>query len=130
MKAFLLFLILGGAALYTFLVITHNALQDGKSENTLAAQIQSSHPAVQQLSSWGTHLHDGALSQKPENPLATSQQTAPLPTQPSPGQDPQLKPAASPQVVASEDKAPTIESDSAGQEAERAKVVLAAAAAQ
>ena len=127
MKAFLLFLILGGAALYTFLVITHDALQDGKSENSLAAQIQSSHPAAQQLSSWGTRLQDGALSQKPENPLPASQQTAPLPAQPSPGQDPQLKPAASPQVVASEDEAPTIENDSAGQEAERAKVVLAAA---
>jgi hypothetical protein len=41
----------------------------------------------------------------------------------------QLKPAASPTFVASEkeNKAPTIESDSAGQEPERAKVVLAAA---
>jgi len=33
MKAFLLFLLLGGAALYTFLVVTHDALQDGKTEN-------------------------------------------------------------------------------------------------
>lgn len=127
MKAFLTFLAVGGVILYGLLAFTHNALQDGKSEDTGAAQIQSSHPTVQQLSSWGTHLHDGAPSQKPENLLATSQQTAPLPTQPSPGQDPQLKPAASPQVVASEDEAPTIENDSAGQEAERAKVVLAAA---
>jgi hypothetical protein len=126
MKAFLTFLAVGGVILYGLLAFTHNALQDGKSENSLAAQIQSSHPAVQQLSSWGTYLHDGAPSQKPENLLATSQQTAPLPTQPTPGQDPQLKPAASPQVIASEDKAPTIESNSAGQEPELAKVVLAA----
>ena len=126
MKAFLTFLAVGGVILYGLLAFTHNALQDGKSEDTRAAQIQSSHPTVQQLSSWGTHLHDGAPSQKPENLLATSQQTAPLPTQPSPGQDPQLKPAASPQVVASEDRAPTIESNSAGQELELAKVVLAA----
>ena len=127
MKAFLTFLAVGGAILYGLLALTHNALQDGKSENSLAAQIQSSHPAAQQLSSWGTYLHDEAPSQKPENSLATPQQTAALPAPPSPGQDPQLKPAASPQVVASEDKAPTIESDSAGQEPERAKVVLAAA---
>src|SRR6478609_10714862 len=32
MKAFLLFLLLGGAALYTFLVVTHDALQDGKQK--------------------------------------------------------------------------------------------------
>ena len=126
MKAFLTFVAVGGAILYGLLAFTHNALQDGKSENSLAAQIQSSHPAAQKLSSWGTYLDDGTPSQKPET-LATSQQTAPLSAQPSPGQDRQLKPAASPQVVASEDKAPTIESDSAGQEPERAKVVLAAA---
>jgi hypothetical protein len=127
MKAFLTFLAVGGAILYGLLAFTHNALQEGKSENSLAAQTQSSHPAAQQLSSWGTYVHDGTPSQKPENPLATSQLTAALPTQPSPGQDPQLKPAANPQFVASEDKAPTIESDSSGQEPERAKVVLAAA---
>ena len=39
MKAFLLFLILGGAALYTFLVVTHDALQDGKTENTLVSKL-------------------------------------------------------------------------------------------
>jgi hypothetical protein len=126
MKAFLIFLAVGSAVLYAFLAFTHNALQDGKAENALVAQTQSSHPAAQQLSSWGTHLRDGAPSQKPETPLATSQLTA-LPKLPSPGQDSQLKPAASPQFVASEDKVPTIESDSAAEEPERAKVVLAAA---
>ena len=53
--------------------------------------------------------------------------TAALPTQPSPGQSSEPKSVVDPQFVASEDKAPTIESDSAGQEPERAKVVLAAA---
>jgi hypothetical protein len=123
MKAFLTFLAVGGAILYGLLAFTQKTLEDGKAEDALAAQTQSSHPAVPQLSSWGTYLHDGTPNQKPENALATSQQTAALPTQPSPGQDPQ----PGPHFVVSEDKAPTIESDSAGQEPERAKVVLAAA---
>ena len=127
MKAFLTFLAVGGAILYGLLAFTQNALQDGKSENSLTAQTQSSHPAAQQLSSWGTYLHDGAPSQKPETPLATSQLTAALPTQPTPGQSFEPKSVVDPQFVASEDKAPTIESDSAGREPERAKVVLAAA---
>jgi hypothetical protein len=123
MKAFLTFLAVGGAILYGLLAFTHKALEDGKAENALAAQTQSSHPAAQQLSSWGTYLHDGTPNQIPENSLATSQQAAALRTQPSPGQDPQ----PGPHFVASKDKAPTIESDSAGQGPERAKVVLAAA---
>jgi hypothetical protein len=127
MKAFLIFLAVGGAILYGLLEFTHDALQDGKAENSLAVQTQSSHPAAQQLSSWDTYLHDRAPSQKPETPLATSQLTAALPTQPSPGQSSEPKSVVDPQFVASEDKAPTIESDSAGQEPERAKVVLAAA---
>jgi hypothetical protein len=127
MKAFLTFLAIGGAILYGLLLFTHDAFQAGKSENSLVAQTQSGHPASQQLSSWGTYLHDGTPSEKPENSLATSQQTAALPMQPNPGQNPNPMPAVSPQLVASEEKAPTIESDSAGQELERAKVVLAAA---
>jgi hypothetical protein len=126
MKAFLTFLAVGGAILYGLLAFANNALQDGKSENSLAAQTQSSHPAAQQLSSWSTYLHDGAPSQKPETPLATSQPTGALPTQPGPGQDFNPKPIVDPQFVASEDKAGTIESDSAEQKLERAKVVLAA----
>jgi hypothetical protein len=66
MKGFLLFLSLGGAALYTLLVFTDDVLQDGKAENTLAVQNQSSHPVAQQLSSWGTYLPSGSPSQKPE----------------------------------------------------------------
>jgi hypothetical protein len=126
MKGFLLFLSLGGAALYTLLVFTHDALQDGKAENTLAVQNQSSHPVAQQLSSWGTYLPSGSPSQKPESPLATSQQAAALPSQPSPSQDSERRPGADHQFAASADKAPAAESDSAKQEPERAKVVLAA----
>ena len=124
MKAFLIFLAVGGAILYGLLAFTHNALQDGKAENSLAAQTQSSHPAAQQLSSWGTHLQDGTPSQKPETPLATSQLTAALPTQPSPGQSFEPKSVVDPQFVASEDKAPTIESDSAGLRAGKPEIFL------
>ena len=105
MKAFLLFLILGGAALYTFLVVTHDSLQDGKTETTLAVQTQPNQPVAKQVSSWGTYL-----SQKPEAPLA--QQTAALPPQPSPSQDLERLPGAD-HLAAPEDKAATAQSDSA-----------------
>lgn len=123
MKAFLLFLILGGAALYTFLVVTHDALQDGKTEDTLAVQTQPNQPVAQQLSSWGSHLSSSSLSQKPEAPSA--QQTALLLPQPSPSQELERMPSADHQFAASEDKAAT--ADSADREpVVRAKVVLAA----
>jgi len=125
MKAFLTFLAVGGAILYGFLAFTNIALRDEKAENNLAAQNQSTHPAAQQPSSWSTYLHNGSPDQRDGSP-SQRPETASLPTQPSPGQDSQVKPAQSPQFVASEDKAPTIESDGAGQEPERAKVVLAA----
>jgi hypothetical protein len=118
MKAFLLFLILGGAALYTFLVVTHDALQDGKTESTLAVQTQPNQPVAKQVSSWSTYL-----SQKPEAPLV--QQTAALPPQPS--QDLQRLPGADHQFAAPVDKAATAQNDSADQEpVELAKVMLAA----
>jgi hypothetical protein len=86
MKAFLLFLLLGGAALYTFLVVTHDALQDGKTENTLALQTQPNQPVAQQLSSWGSHLSSSSLSLI-ESPSLTqaameSTTTEPLPAKP------------------------------------------------
>jgi hypothetical protein len=124
MKVFLLFLILGGAALYTFLVLTHDALQDGKTENTLAVQTQPNQPVAQQVSSWGTYLSSGSLSQKPEASLA--QQTAALPSQPSPSHDLERMAGADHQFAASEDKSATAKSDGAEQEPVRAKVVLAA----
>jgi hypothetical protein len=123
MKAFLIFLAVGGAILYGLLAFTHNALQDGKAENSLAAQTQSSYPAAQQLSSWGTHLHDGAPSQKPEAASATSQQPAALLPQLNASQDSERKPSADHQLAALEDKAPV---GTESERVERTKVVLAA----
>jgi len=117
MKAFLLFLVLGGVALYTFLVVTHDALQDGKTETTLAVQTQPNQPVAKQVSSWGTYL-----SQKPEAPLA--QQTAALPPQPSPSQDLERLPSADRQFAASDDKAATDGAEA--KPVELAKVMLAA----
>ena len=119
MKAFLLFLILGGAALYTFLVVTHDSLQDGKAETTLAVQTQPNQPVAKQVSSWGTYL-----SQKPEAPLA--QQTTALPSQQSANQDLERLPGADRQLAASEDKAATAQSDTYQEPVELAKVMLAA----
>ena len=119
MKAFLLFLILGSAALYTFLVVTHDSLQDGKTETTLAVQTQPNQAVAKRVSSWGTYL-----SQKPEAPLA--QQTAALPPQPSPSQDLKRLPGAD-QLTASENKSTSSGNDGvAAEPVERAKVVLAA----
>jgi len=117
MKAFLLFLILGGAALYTFLVVTHDSLQGGKTETTLAVQTQPYQPVAKQVSSWGTYL-----TQKPEAPLA--QQTAALPPQPSPSQDLERLPSADRQFAASDDKAATDGAEA--KPVELAKVMLAA----
>src|SRR5262249_22399470 len=125
MKAFLLFLSLGSAVLYTVLVVTHNALQDGKAENSFVIQTQITHPPAQQLSSWGTYLHDGAPSQITRTPVATFQTDA-LAPEPSRGQGSQLKPGVDPQFIVSGD-APTTEIGYAGREPERVKVVLAAA---
>ena len=119
MKAFLLFLILGGAALYTFLVVSHDSLQDGKTETTLAVQTQPNQPVAKQVSSWGTYL-----SQKPEAPLA--QQTAALPSQQSASQDLERLPGADHQLAASEDEAATAQSDTYQEPVELAKVMLAA----
>ena len=116
MKAFLLFLVLGGVALYTFLVVTHDALQDGKTETTLAVQTQPNQAVAKRVSSWGTYL-----SQKPETPL--TQQTAALPTQPSPSQDLERLPSADHQFAASDDKAATDGAEA--KPVELAKVMLA-----
>ena len=44
MKAFLLFLILGGAALYTFLVVSHDSLQDGKQKLPSPSKLNQTNP--------------------------------------------------------------------------------------
>ena len=106
-----LLLLLGvGAAIYTFLVITHDALPGGKAGDTLAGQTQPNHPVAERLSSWGSYLAPSP-SQNPR--LATSEQTAPLPSQvgDEASQNSERKPGAEYQFAASEDK-PTTTSDS------------------
>jgi len=127
MKGFLLFLTLVSVAIYTLLVITHDGIQDGRTQNTFADQTQPNPPVIEHLSSWGAYLPSGSLSQKPAAALATSQLPAALPPQPNPSQDSERKPGADHELAASEDKAPAFESYGAVQERfERAKVVLAA----
>ena len=140
MKGLLLFLSLVGAAIYALLVITHNVIPDGKAEDTFAGQTQPNHPVVRRLSSWGPYLPSRSLSQKPQAPVATSQQPAPLPPQQNaaygygprsysenPSQNSERKPGADHQLATSEDKAPATESDGAEPEpVERVKVALAA----
>ena len=127
MKGFLLFLSLVGVVIYALLAITHDGLQDGRTQNTFADQTQPNPAVIEHLSSWGAYLPSGSLSQKPAVALATSQQPAALPPQLNPSQDSELKPGAGHELAASEDKVPAFESYGAAQERfERAKVVLAA----
>ena len=74
MKQFLLFMGLVGAALYAFLVFTHNAITDGKSERIPVPQTQPNPPVPQRLSSWESHLPSRSQSQN-------SQPSAHLPAQ-------------------------------------------------
>ena len=114
-----LLLLLGvGAAIYTLLVITHDALPGG--EDTLDVQTQSNHSVDEHATSWGAYLPRRSLSQNPQ--AATSQQPAELLAQQS-----ERKPGTTYQLAASADKAPTSESDGVEPElVEWAKVVLAA----
>lgn len=111
----LLFLGLVGAAIYALLVYTHHVLPGGKAEDTFAGQIQPNHPVAQHLSSWGTHLASRSPSQN-------SQQSSPLP--PDPSQNTERKPGAWYQL-ASEAQPPASGSESPAP-VEWAKVVLAA----
>ena len=121
-----LLLLLGvGAAIYTFLVITHDALPGGKADDTLVGQTQPDHPVAERLSSWGSYLAPSP-SQNPR--LATSEQPAPLPPQVGDvaSQNSERKPGAEYQVAASEDKPTTTSDSSEPQSVELTKVVLAA----
>jgi hypothetical protein len=125
----LLLLLSVGAAIYTLLVMSHDALPgpSGKAENTFAGQTQPNHPVVERLSSWGSYLPSRSLSQNPQS--ATSQRSPQLPPQQSddPSQNSERKPGAEYQLAASEDKATTSKNSGAEQEpVEWAKVVLAA----
>jgi hypothetical protein len=111
-----------GAAIYTFLVITHDALPGG--EDTLNVQTQHNHPVGEHPSSWGSYLAPSP-SRNPQS--ATSQQSAEFPAQQSDGQNSERKPGTTDQLAASADKATTSESDVMEPEGvEWAKVVLAA----
>ena len=58
MSRLLLLLSLIGAAIYAFLIYTHDVLTDEKAEKTYAAQTQPNHP-VQHLSSWEPTFRTG-----------------------------------------------------------------------
>ena len=125
----LLLLLSVGAAIYTLLVITHDVSPGDKAEDIFAAQTQPNQPDAQHLSSWGTYLPSRS-SQKPQAPLAVSQEPAPLQQNAAdeatdPSQNSERKPGASYQLAASEAKAPASGSDG-GAPAKWARVVLAA----
>lgn len=118
-----LLLLLGvGAAIYTLLVITHDALPGGK--DSLNVQTQPNQSVDEHTTSWGVYLSSRSPSQNPQS--ATSQQSAEFPAQQSDGQNSERKPGTD-QLAASADKATTSESDVMEPEGvEWAKVVLAA----
>ena len=64
MRALLLLSIVG-AAIYAFLVATHNVISDSKVEDTFAGQTQPYHPIDRKLRSWGSNLPALAISQQP-----------------------------------------------------------------
>jgi hypothetical protein len=120
-----LLLLLGvGAAVYTLLVITHDALPGGN--DTFSGQTQSNHPVGERLSSWDSYLAPSP-SRNPQ--LAISQGSAPLPPQlgDDASQNSERKPGTEHQPAASEDKTPASVSVGAEPEpVEWAKVMLAA----
>jgi len=127
----LLLLLSVGATIYTLLVITHDVSPGDKAEDIFAGQTQPNQPGAQHLSSWGTYLPSRS-SQKPQAPLAVSQEPARLqqnaadePRATDPRQNSERKPGASYQLAASEAKAPASGSDG-GAPVKWARVVLAA----
>jgi hypothetical protein len=119
----LLLLLSVGAAIYTLLVITHDALPGGK--DTLNVQTQPNHSVDEHTTSWGAYLPSRSLSQDPQS--ATSQQPTELSAQQSDGQNSERKLGTTYQLAASADKATTSESEGVEPEpVEWAKVVLAA----
>jgi hypothetical protein len=74
----LLLLCLVGAALYGFLVVTEDALEDADSKGGVALHTQQNRSADEHLSSWGSYLPSPSQGQNPQ--LAASQ-PATLPSQ-------------------------------------------------
>lgn len=114
----LLLLSLVGAALYAFLVLTHNVVPNGKAEDTFAGKTQPNRPIDRELRSWGANLPALAISKEPS--LRHPQQNvAHAPTERMSGADDQ--PAASPGNLAAS------ELDSSKQDhVEWTKVMIAA----
>jgi hypothetical protein len=117
----LLFLMGVGAAIYAFLVITHDSLR-GDTNDTLAFQTRLNQSVDQKVSSWDSYLPSRSASEASQ--LATLER-------PTAGddvvQDSEQAGRADEQLAASEDTATTPEREGAKSElVERAKVVLAA----
>lgn len=113
-----------GAAVYTLLVITHDALPGGN--DTLSGQTQSNRPVGERLGSWDSYLAPSP-SRNPQ--MAISQGSAPLPPQlgDDASQSSKRKPGTEHQPATSEDKTPASLSVGAEPEpVEWAKVMLAA----
>ena len=120
MSRLLLLLSLIGAAIYAFLIYTHDVLTDEKAEKTYAAQPQPKQP-VERMSSWDTYLPDRSTNQNPQ--LASSQPSTPPQQSDEASQNSER---SADQVASSENKATFSESgDTEPKPVELAKVVLA-----
>jgi hypothetical protein len=125
MRGLLLLLSLVGAAIYGLLVVTHNAMPNGKADDTFAGQTQPNHPVDRDLRSWGSNLPALVISQQPSrrHPPAYG----PRPHNENPGQYSERTSGADDQPAVAEDKLTASRLDGAKQEhTEWAKVVLAA----
>ena len=128
MSRLLLLLSLIGAAIYAFLIYTHDVLTDEKAEKTYAAQPQPKQP-VERMSSWDTYLPDRSTNQNPQ--LASSQPSTPPQQSDEASQNSER---SADQVASSENKATFSESgdmepkpvELAPNPVELAKVILAA----
>ena len=121
MTRLLLFLSLLGAAIYGFLIYTHDVLTDEKAEKTYTEQAQPNQP-VEHLSSWDSYLPDRSTNQNPQ--LASSQPSTPPQQSDEASQNSERN---ADQVATSENKATSPESgDTEPKPVELAKVVLAA----
>ena len=78
MRAFLIFLIVAGAAAYGFLVVLHGLLPPASSEYVTADQTEPHYPA-RPLRSWGTYLPSPPTKQRSIVSNAVDQQSGPAP---------------------------------------------------
>jgi hypothetical protein len=119
MKGFLILVGLVGAAIYAFLIFSHDGLTDGKPENNRTGQAQPIVPSAH-LSSWDAYLPNRSQKQNPQ--VATGQST-PSP----PEQSDDLSQSERGGLAASEGQATSYGGKAAGPEpVERTRVVFAA----